>query len=316
MEHPDLLIGAEHFSDAGVFRVSEDVAIVQSLDFFPPIVDDPYVYGQIAAANSLSDLYALGAAPRTAMNIVGFPDKALDESVLHAILAGGAERVLAAGAVVVGGHSVRDEEVKYGLSVTGVVHPDQVISNQGAQVGDVLVLTKALGTGFIATAARAGRCDDAVRLACEASMIALNRAAAEAAHACDVHAMTDVTGFGLAGHALEMAEASGVVVHLERSALPILDGAADLIDENATRANATNHAHAAPHMRTVGGAHVSDPFVVDPQTSGGLLVALAPDRAATFVQQCHDNGAAAASVIGRIGARDAAAPEIAIVLEP
>ena len=196
---PNLLVGAEHFSDAGVYRLADGMAIVQSLDFFPPLVNDPFVFGQIAAANSLSDVYAMGGRPITAMNIVGFPDDKLGFDVLQEILRGGAERVLAAGAVLLGGHSVRDAEIKYGLSVTGIVDPDHMITNEAAAPGDVLVLTKPLGTGFVTTALRAGKCPDDVLAAACASMMRLNDTAAEAALSVGAKAATDITGFGLAG---------------------------------------------------------------------------------------------------------------------
>ena len=174
-EDPNLIVGTESFSDAGVYRLRDDLYIVQTVDFFPPLIDDPYVFGQIAAANSLSDAYAMGARPVTALNIVGFPDDQLELEVLHAILAGGAERVLKAGAVIVGGHTVRDAEIKYGLSVTGVVEPAQLLTNAQAQPGDMLVLTKALGTGFVTTAAKARKCPDDVLATTIASMVQLNR---------------------------------------------------------------------------------------------------------------------------------------------
>jgi selenide,water dikinase len=295
---PNLLVGAEHFSDAGVYRLADGLAVVQSLDFFAPLVDDPFAYGQIAAANSMSDVYAMGGRPVTAMNIVGFPDKDLDLDVLGEILNGGAERVHAAGAVVVGGHSVRDEEIMYGLSVTGVVDPAKLMTNQGAQPGDVLVLTKGLGTGFITTALRSGKCPDDVRDAAIASMIELNRDAAEAAVAANARAATDITGFGLAGHALEMAKASDVTLVIERARLPLLPGAADLAAKgNRTRANATNREHVADSMRHDAPAdEVLDEFLVDPQTSGGLLVAVREDAAASLGES--------ASVVGSVRERE------------
>jgi selenide,water dikinase len=262
-------------------------------------VDDPFVYGQIAAANALSDLYATGATPRTAMNIVGFPDDELGLDVLERILAGGAERVLAAGAVIVGGHSVRDAEVKYGLSVSGTVDPAKMMSNRGARAGDALVLTKALGTGFVTTALRAGRCPDDARDAACASMVRLNRAASEAAVALGARGATDITGFGLAGHAMEMAIASDVMVRLRLERLPILPGAAPLAAAgNRTRANEPNRAHVEPRLSIEGGAarDARLAFLFDPQTSGGLLVALRADRADELVQRCRAAGAEAAIV--------------------
>jgi selenide,water dikinase len=302
---PNLLVGAEHFSDAGVYRVAEHLAVVQTVDFFPPLVDDPFVYGQIAAANSLSDVYAMGARPKTALNIVGFPDDQLDLGILNEILRGGAERVLAAGAVIVGGHTVRDSEIKYGLSVTGLVDPRHMLTNEQAKPGDALVLTKALGTGFVTTAFKAGRCPDDVLAAACASMIQLNAIGCDAALAAGAHSMTDITGFGLAGHANEMAQASGVTVVLELSQLPLLPGAADLArNGNQTRASGTNRRFVEPVVRVKG---VPDrttlEFVFDAQTSGGLLISVASDRAEDLVNRARSAGAAATCVIGSVLAK-------------
>ncbi len=302
---PNLLVGAEHFSDAGVYRLADGLAVVQSLDFFPPLVDDPFVYGQIAAANSLSDVYAMGARPVTALNIVGFPDDKLGLDVLQEILRGGGERVLAAGAVVLGGHSVRDAEIKYGLAVTGVVDPDRMITNEAARPGDVLVLTKALGTGFVTTALRAGKCpDDVLTTAC-ASMTQLNDTAAEAAISVGARAATDITGFGLAGHAAELAEASGVTVRIEIGKLPRLPGAEALATrKHHTRANPTNRAHVQPSARfEVADDTVAAEFLFDPQTSGGLLIAVKPDKVDMLLEQCHAGGLDAAAIIGAVEPR-------------
>ncbi len=299
-DDPNLIVGAEGFSDAGVYRLREDLYIVQSLDFFPPLVDDPFVFGQIAAANSLSDLYAMGARPTTALNIVGFPDDKLDLQILSAILRGGAERVQQAGAVVAGGHTVRDTEIKYGLSATGIVHPDQLLTNRRAQAGDLLVLTKALGTGFVTTAFKAGRCDEDTLQAATESMIQLNAVASQAAVECGAHAVTDITGFGLAGHAREMAQASGVTVVLNVNQLPLLPGAEALARQgNRTRASATNRRFAEATMSIEGEV---DPlqleFVFDAQTSGGLLISVAAERADELIQRCKNGGVAAAGAIG------------------
>ncbi|MCC6360924.1 MAG: selenide, water dikinase SelD, partial [Phycisphaerales bacterium] len=207
MTHPDLLVGSETFDDAGVFRLSEDLALVQTTDFFPPLVDDPYDFGRIAAANALSDVYAMGGEPLTCLNIVGFPDKELPPEVLVDILRGGAAVAREAGAVIVGGHSVRDAEVKYGMAVTGRVHPRRVLTNAGARPGDRLVLTKPLGSGVLCSAVKSGRMDASELAEAVSVMTALNKAGRDAAVAVGVHACTDVTGFGLIGHAFEMAEA-------------------------------------------------------------------------------------------------------------
>ena len=300
---PNLIVGAEGFSDAGVYRLREDLLIVQSLDFFPPLVDDPFVFGQIAAANSLSDIYAMGARPTTALNIVGFPDDKLELEILAEILRGGADRVQLSGAVIAGGHTVRDTEIKYGMSVTGVVEPDKLLTNQGAQPGDALVLTKPLGTGFITTAFKAGRCPDTTfEKACN-SMALLNAGGSEAAVAVGASSATDITGFGLAGHANEMAQASGVSVTIELNKLPLLPGAKQLVQQgNKTRASATNRGFATPHLRVEGSP---DPllmeFVFDAQTSGGLLISVSADSADSLVEQARAAGASDAAVIGKVG---------------
>ena len=301
-----LLVGAEGFSDAAVYRIQGDLCVVQSLDFFPPLVDDPFVYGQIAAANSLSDIYAMGADPITALNIVGFPDDKLDLETLQEILRGGAERVLRAGAVIAGGHTVRDVEIKYGLSVTGTIQREKLLTNQAAQAGDHLVLTKALGTGFVTTAFKAGRCPQATLEAATESMIQLNAAASRAAVACDAHAVTDITGFGLAGHAGELAMSSGICVSLDLAQLPLLAGALELSRQgNLTRASKTNRSFAENEMNIKPDA---DPelleFVFDAQTSGGLLISVAAGRSTELVGRLHDEGISAATVIGEVIPRD------------
>lgn len=304
-EHPDLIVGPEGFSDAGVFRLRDDLLIVQSLDFFPPLVDDPFLYGQIAAANSLSDLYAMGARPTTALNIVGFPDDQLDLSILLEILRGGAEQVRRADAVVVGGHTVRDQEIKYGLSVTGVVHPTGLVTNRRAQPGDQLLLTKPLGTGYVTTAAKAGKCPDEVLQAAVVSMCRLNRVASEAAVACGAHAMTDVTGFGLIGHATEMAAASGVTLVLDVQQVPALAGAEELGRQGfQTRANRSNRAFAEPVMCIEGDL---DPdrleLCFDAQTSGGLLISLPADSIELLQRRITEQGEPPPTRVGEVRAR-------------
>ena len=302
---PNLLIGPEQFSDAGVYRVTDELAIVQTVDFFPPLVDDPRAFGRIAAANALSDVYATGGQPRTALNIVGFPDKDAPLELLHEILAGGADAVREAGAVIVGGHSVRDAEIKYGLAVTGFVDPRRMMSNREARPGDALVLTKALGTSFVVTANRAGTCPPDVLEAAIKSMVQLNRAASEAAMHLGARAATDVTGFGLAGHAMEMADASGASISIELSKLPLLPGAEELARAgNRSRANTSNREFTSPHTRVdveVDATRLE--FCFDPQTSGGLLVALPPDRATELVARCRVHGALAACAVGSVQAR-------------
>jgi len=301
-DDPNLLVGTEGFSDASVYRLRDDLLMVQSLDFFPPLVDDPFQFGQIAAANSLSDIYAMGAQPTTALNIVGFPDDRLDLSILNEILRGGADRVMESGAVIAGGHTVRDTEIKYGLSVTGIATPDSLMTNQNAKPGDALVLTKPLGTGFITTAFKAKRCPEKFMDAAAQSMAMLNKAAAAAAKATAATAATDITGFGLAGHASEMARSSKVTLVIELGKLPLLDGARELAKQgNKTRASATNREFVKSWVNI---ASDVDPvlleFVFDAQTSGGLLISIKADRADELVQRAQEGGAVAATVIGHV----------------
>ena len=300
-EHPDLLVGTDHFSDAGVFRLRPDLCIVQSLDFFPPLVEDPYTFGQIAASNSLSDIYAMGATPTTAMNIVGFPDDELDLQILQDILRGGAERIEKAGALLIGGHTVRDTEIKYGLSVTGTAHPDKLAKNSGAQPGHVLMLTKPLGTGFLTTANKKGKCPEEEYENAVDSMVRLNRAASVAAIEHAASAITDITGFGLAGHSREMAVASGMtlVIHLE--SLPVLPGALQLGAAGfRTRASDSNLDFIKDDILT---EHTNDnllAIVFDPQTSGGLLVALPEENAVAFAEEVAKTDGFEPPVIGRV----------------
>ena len=297
------MIGVEHFSDAGIYKLTDEIALVQTLDFFPPGVDDPYTFGQIAAANSLSDVYAMGGTPKTAMNIVGFPDKELPMSILGEILKGGAERVHAAGAVVLGGHSVRDKEIKFGLSVTGIVHPCCMMNNESAQPGDVVVLTKALGTGFISSAMKKGEAPDAAVDAATQSMVMLNRAASEAAMAIGVKASTDITGFGLAGHASEMAEGSGVTIELHLDKLPLLEGALALQQAGFTSgANKSNREFLKDRIAIQGtsGGHAHLPFIYDPQTSGGLLLTVPEDKLDALLADLKERGNMIAAPIGLV----------------
>ncbi len=300
---PNILVGTETADDAGVYRLSDDLALVQTLDFFPPLVDDPYTYGQIAAANSLSDVYAMNGRPLTALNIAAFPDNELPISILGEIVRGAAERVTAAGAVTLGGHTVRDAEVKFGLSVTGLVHPRELLTNAGARVGDVLVLTKALGTGFVTTAFKRDHCPSETLSAAVASMIQLNVIGRDAARtAGGAHAMTDVTGFGLAGHASEMADGACVTCVLDLRALPILPGAAALATpDNYNRARAANRAFLEGRIAIEPGVdELALEFAFDAQTSGGLLIAVDPDRADALVEAARNLGAHAVAIVGHV----------------
>lgn len=310
IQHPDLLVGTETYDDAGVYRLTDEIALVQTIDFFPPVVDDPYTYGQIAAANALSDVYAMGGMPKTALNLAGYPDDKISLDWLSEILRGGAERCQAAGAVIVGGHTVRDAEIKYGLAVTGVIHPEKILTNAKAQPGDKLVLTKALGTGFVTTAHKKGRCPEDVLQAACASMVQLNEAGCEAMLASGAKSATDVTGFGLAGHAHGMAQGSGVTLCFELSKLPLLPGVYRLAATGAfrTRASKSNAAHVAGSLRTEGRLDpVRLEVFYDAQTSGGLLVSVPAERAEAMVADARGRGATAACVVGEVLARTDAA---------
>jgi selenide,water dikinase len=304
-DHPDVIVGTETSDDAGVFRLRPDLAIVNTVDFFTPIVDDPYVFGQIAAANALSDIYAMGADPVTAVNIVGFPKGKLDIEILGDILNGGGERVRAAGAVVIGGHSIIDPELKYGMAVTGVVHPDRVIRNVGIADGDVLVLTKPLGTGIITTALKQRKAPRASVRAAVASMVALNGPASRVARTFPIHACSDVTGFGLLGHAVEMAMGSAITIVLDSAALPLLPGALRLAEGGfLTGGCGRNRTYLADKVIVERPVDVGlQEVAFDPQTSGGLLIALPAKAAGRLMRKLHANGVEAAAIVGRACAK-------------
>ncbi len=278
-----VLVDYRTSDDAGVYRIDERRALVQTVDFFTPVVDDPFAYGRIAAANALSDVYAMGGRPLTALAIAGFP-KDGDRAVLSEIFKGGLEGLREAGVALLGGHTVQDQEIKFGYAVTGEVDPSRVWTNAGARAGDLLFLTKPLGTGVIATAIKFGRAPRHVADEAIASMVQLNRAAAEALidlPSGTVRACTDVTGFGLIGHATEMAEASGGVVSIDLDAVPLLDGALDLVEGNTPGGGRTNLQHFGGGVEALAGLDTRRvQLLYDPQTSGGLLVALAPERVA------------------------------------
>ena len=278
------------------------MAIVQTIDFFPPVVDDPFIYGQIAAANALSDVYAMGGTPITALNLVGYPDDKLSLDWLGKIIEGGEERCRAAGAAILGGHTVRDAEIKFGYAVTGTIHPKRILTNAAARPGDKLVLTKALGTGFVTTAHKAGECPDDVFQAACASMIQLNDIGRDAMLAAGAHAATDITGFGLAGHALGLARGSQTTLILELSSLPLLPGADKLAHRPfLTRASATNAQYVAEHLKIEGAVDpVRLEFFYDAQTSGGLLISVPADRAEELVENMRKKGAAVACLVGEV----------------
>jgi selenide,water dikinase len=302
--HPDLLVGISTGDDAGVFRLSDDLAIVNTVDFFTPVVDDPFTYGQIAAANALSDVYAMGGVPRTALNIVCWPQSGLPGEMLSEILRGAAEKAREAGVVIVGGHTVADEEVKFGMAITGVIDPRRIVRNVGARVGDALVLSKPLGTGILMTAFKRDQLGDEAYQAAVRSMVQLNANAALAMLKFDVHATTDVTGFGLVGHALKMAEGSGVTFVFEESDLPLLPDvlelcAAGMIPGGGQR----NREYYAPSVRI--SDEVSEQIAelaFDPQTSGGLLIAVPDADALALLAELQKSGHRDAAIVGRVTA--------------
>lgn len=307
---PRLLVGTETADDAGVYQLSDELALVQTLDFFPPVVDDPFIYGQVAATNALSDVYAMGGKPITALNLAGFPDKDLPLEILGTILRGGALKCQEAGCAILGGHTVRDAEIKFGLSVTGLVHPKEFWTNAGAEPGDHLVLLKPLGTGFVTTAAKKQQCPPATLQAALQSMTTLNKVSAEICRSVGgIHSVTDVTGFGLAGHSYEMAQGSGVTLEISLKALPLLPGVLDLVNAGfQTRASKSNRAFVEEGLQLEEGidATLLEIFF-DAQTSGGLLVSIAAQRSATLIEAAQKQGCLAYSRIGTVLPRQAKA---------
>jgi selenide,water dikinase len=282
----NVLVGYETADDAGVYRLSADLALVQTVDFFTPIVDDPFTYGAIAAANALSDVYAMGGRPISALTLVAYPANG-EVSVLQEILRGGAEKIREAGAVILGGHSVNDEDIKFGYAVTGSIHPDRIWTNTGARPGDVLVFTKRLGTGVISTALKRGLTREEDVAASIGSMLTLNRAAAEALAGFEVHGCTDVSGFGLLGHARELALGSGVILEIDSGSFGFLPGAIEYARAGALAGGLKNNRDFVSKDVNVGDG--VDPIILDllydPQTSGGLLVSLPEADAAAFLEQ-------------------------------
>jgi selenide,water dikinase len=303
--HPDLLVGLDTSDDAGVVRLSPELALIQTVDFFTPIVDDPYHFGAIAAANALSDVYAMGGIPLTALNIVCFPIKDLSPAVLGEILRGGADKLREADVHLAGGHSVDDPEPKYGLSVTGTVHPDHVATNAGARPGDQIVLTKALGVGILTTAAKSDALDANTLAAALASMSGLNRAAADAMRAVGigsggVHAATDITGFGLLGHLSHVVRASRISIRLRSDDVPLLPRTLDLARAGFTTGGGAANAEYLADIVQYADA-VSDELraaLVDPQTSGGLAIFVAESRRADLLRELAARGVGIQAVIG------------------
>jgi selenide,water dikinase len=298
----NLLVGLERADDAGVYRVSDDLALVQTLDFFPPMVDDPYSFGQIAAANALSDIYAMGGTPKTAMNIVAFPGKTMDISILRSVIEGGLNKLREAGVVLVGGHTVDDPELKYGLSITGYIHPGRILTKRNLQSGDRLILTKLIGTGIVTTAIKAGLAGESVINRVTEAMATLNRDAALVMENFTVHACTDITGFGFLGHLAEMVVGSGCGVRITAVAVPMYPEALEWAAMGLIPAGAYNN-------RSFRGSFVDfastvpqnvQDLLFDPQTSGGLLIAVAAGEAERLVAALQSKGIACAAIIGEV----------------
>jgi len=303
--HPNLLVGIEQSDDAGVYKIRDDLALVQTVDFFTPIVDDPYTFGQIAAANAVSDIYAMGGTPITAMNLVAFPIKNMAIEILREILRGGLDKMREAEVVLVGGHSIEDQELKYGLAVTGLVHPDAVVTNTGAQPGDRIILTKPLGTGIVTTAQKGGQASShAMRQAIEV-MMGLNQAAAEVMRGFPVHACTDITGFGLLGHLCEMLGAGDIGIKIIVDAVPRLPKAEEYARLGFVPGGAyRNKAFYAPKIKKEN--DLPDwmlDILFDPQTSGGLAMAVAEKDAAGIIRFLHEAGVKDARVIAEVVAK-------------
>lgn len=299
---PNLLVGLDTSDDAGVYKISDETALIQTVDFFTPIVDDPRMFGQIAAANALSDVYAMGGKPLTVLNIVGFPVKKLDHSILAEILSGASEKVQEAGAVLIGGHSIDDQEPKFGMAVTGLIHPSKVWTNSGAKPGDALILTKPIGVGIQTTAIKKDALTDEQLERVIQVMVTLNKTSSEVLRQFDVHACTDVTGFGLLGHAKEMACGSNVGLNILSDQVPVLEGTRKLAEEGfvpgGTKANHKWLQSNVNYAETMD--QIQQYILCDAVTSGGLLAALPQDQAETAVRKLRNAGVEFASVIGHV----------------
>jgi selenide,water dikinase len=297
-----VLVGLETSDDAGVYRLNDEMALVQTVDFFTPIVDDPFTFGQVAAANALSDVYAMGGTPLTAMNLVAFPIQTLSSSILKEILRGGLSKIDEAGVALVGGHTIEDQEIKYGLSVTGIVHPDKILSNAKAVAGDKLVLTKPLGTGIISTALKAGMASGKAIKEMVESMIALNQKASERMKTFGAHACTDITGFGLIGHALEMVTASRIGMVIDSKQIPLLSGVMEYTGLGLIPGGAHSNRRFYS-CRVEVDPSVSNllmDILYDPQTSGGLLISLPSGQAKALVEALKSEGGLDSSIIGEV----------------
>lgn len=299
---PKVLVGLDTSDDAGVYQLNDEVALVQTVDFFTPIVDDPFTFGQIAVANALSDVYAMGGTPLTGMNLVAFPIKTLSPSILKEILLGGLSKMKEAGVALVGGHSIEDPEIKYGLAVTGLIHPKKILTNAGAKVGDKLVLTKALGTGIIATALKGQMASEEAIQKIVESMATLNRAASEWMKEFGAHACTDITGFSFLGHALEMATASQVGMVIQSKAIPFFSEAMDYAKLGLIPAGAHSNRQFFSCKVEVQ-SNVNElllDILYDPQTSGGLLISLPPDEAEKLVDTLKKGGHLHSCIVGEV----------------
>ena len=305
MTHPDVLVGLSSPDDAAVYKLGSDLAVISTVDFFPPIVDEPFTYGEIAAANALSDVYAMGGKPILALNIVGFPAD-LSKDILAEILKGGASMAKEAGALIVGGHTTDDKEPKYGLAVTGVIKPGAQVTSAGAQVGDVLVLTKPIGTGIITTAGKQQRVEPEVLDGAVNAMRTLNRAASEAMVKVGVNACTDVTGFGLLGHLRVMLDGSGVAARIDSGSVPVLSGARELLEEGiapgGTHRNLDSLDGLMKWDSTV--SDLTRLLLCDAQTSGGLLISVAAAKLDLLLKELEASGVQTTAVVGEIRARD------------
>jgi selenide,water dikinase len=298
----NVIIGLDRADDAGVYKISDELALIQTVDFFTPIVDDPYWFGQIAAANALSDVYAMGGTPKTAMNLVAFPAGTMDLSVLRQIIQGGVDKLREAGVVLMGGHSIEDKEIKYGLSVTGVIHPDRVLAKKNMRPGDRLVLTKQLGTGIVNTAVKAGMVGEELSAAVTMLMATLNRDAARIMAGFDVSACTDVTGFGLLGHLAEMVIGSGCSARIDSALVPVIPEAGQFAEMGLIPAGAYKNREFRESMITIDSTvprNLQD-LLFDPQTSGGLLISVSGGQGAELVSALKNGGMAQAALIGEI----------------
>jgi selenide,water dikinase len=299
---PNLIVGLDRADDAGVYKISDDLALIQTVDFFTPIVDDPYWFGQIAAANALSDVYAMGGVPKTAMNLVAFPAKDMDISVLRRIIEGGLHKMREAGVVLVGGHTVEDQELKYGLSVTGFIHPDRVLTKKNLKAGDLLILTKRLGTGIIGTAIKGALASQEITDKVTRAMATLNKDAAEVMVDYPVHACTDITGFGFLGHLAEMVSGSGFGVRIKADSVPVYPEALEYAAMGLVPAGAYKNRDFRLFMVDFAPSvdRVLQDVLFDPQTSGGLLICVAPEKAEDLLKALKTKGVQDAALVGEV----------------